>query len=124
MPSARLTYFWFCISTICIGILSRQINIIPLFVGDVLYSCLIYFGFRFLFPNQRIITSSLLTLLFCFSIEFSQLYKAIWLVNLRSTLLGHYILGQGFLFTDLICYIMGAILASWIDKAFKTQNSL
>lgn len=124
MFASRLTYFWFCIVTLIIGILSRQVNIIPHFVGDILYSCLIYFGFRFLFPNQKIITSSLLSLFFCFSIEFLQLYEATWLVSLRQTLLGQYILGQGFLFTDLICYTIGALLASWTDKLFKTQNSL
>jgi hypothetical protein len=98
-------------------------SILPLFVGDILYSCLIYFGFRFLFPNQKTLSITIMTILFCFTIEFFQLCKATWLVNLRKTLLGHYILGEGFLFTDLICYVTGALTSSWFDKKIKTQNS-
>ena len=118
----RLLYLLFCVVILILGILSRQVSILPFFVGDILYSCLIYFGFRFLFPNQKTLSISIMTILFCFTIEFFQLYKATWLVNLRKTLLGHYILGEGFLFTDLICYLIGTLISSWFDKKSKLKS--
>jgi ABC-type Mn2+/Zn2+ transport system permease subunit len=107
-----------------LGIVSRKISNIPLFIGDVLYAVLIYFGFRFLIVKSEKSTSLLFSLLFCFGIEFLQLVQIDWLIAIRKTTLGHYIFGQGFLWLDLICYIIGTLLAFLIDLKFiKTQNS-
>lgn len=111
----RITYFYIIILTIIIGILSRSNNSVPLFIGDILYAILIYFGFRFLFINSKKTTSLLLGLIFCFCIEISQLIQLDWLVTIRKNALGHYILGQGFLFIDLICLAIGTIAAYFID---------
>ncbi|CAM3496909.1 DUF2809 domain-containing protein [Flavobacterium gelidilacus] len=101
-----------------IGILSRKIDFIPLFIGDILYSVLIYFGFCFLFPTKNRILVLLFSILFCFTIEISQLIQWNWLYKIRSTTLGHYILGKGFLWTDLLCYSIGTIIAYIIE--YKT----
>lgn len=119
----RITYFYIIILTIIIGILSRSNNNIPLFIGDILYAVLIYFGFRFLFIDSKKTTSLLLSLIFCFCIEISQLIQLDWLIAIRKTTLGHYILGEGFLWLDLLCYIMGTLITFLIDwKFIKTQN--
>ncbi|MFY7988955.1 MAG: DUF2809 domain-containing protein [Flavobacterium sp.] len=103
--------------------MSRKINGTPVFIGDVLYAVLIYFGFRFLIMDSRKSTSLLLSLLFCFGIEILQLVQIDWLLAIRKTTLGHYILGEGFLWLDLLCYIMGTLMAFLIDKKLiKTQN--
>lgn len=111
----RITYFYIIILTIIIGILSRTNNNIPLFIGDILYAVLIYFGFRFLFIDSKKTTSLLLGLIFCFCLEISQLIQLDWLVTIRKNALGHYILGHGFLLTDLICLAIGTIAAYFID---------
>jgi hypothetical protein len=98
------------------GMLSRKFNFIPLFIGDGLYALMIYFGFCFLFPIKNRIHILLMSLLFCFTIEFAQLIKWNWLKNIRSTTLGHYILGEGFLWLDLLCYFLGVNIAYLIDK--------
>lgn len=98
-----------------LGILSRKINFIPLFIGDILYAILIYFGFCFLFPIKNRKQILLFSVLFCFSIEISQLLDLNCLNEIRSTTLGRYILGQGFLWTDLLCYTIGTILAYHFD---------
>ena len=106
-----------------LGVLSRKITGIPLFIGDVLYAVLIYFGLRFLFINLKTYKTFLLSLLFCFGIEILQLVQIDWLIAIRKTTLGHYILGEGFLWLDLLCYIMGTLVAFLIDwKFIKTQN--
>ena len=123
MKSNRQNYFILILFVLILGILSRKISVIPLFIGDVLYAVLIYFGLRFLFIHLKTHKTFLLSLLFCFSIEILQLAQMDWLIGLRKTTLGHYILGQGFLWLDLLCYIFGTLMAFIIDwKCFKTQN--
>ena len=123
MKNVRLYYFISILLILILGILSRKISGIPLFIGDILYAVLIYFGIRFLIMNSKKSTSFLLGLLFCFSIEILQLVQIDWLIAIRKTTLGHYILGEGFLWLDLLCYIIGTLLAFLIDWKFvKTQN--
>jgi hypothetical protein len=123
MKNNRLNYFILILLVLILGILSRKILGIPLFIGDVLYAVLIYFGFRFLIMDSKKTTSLLLSLLFCFSIEILQLVQIDWLIAIRKTTLGHYILGEGFLWLDLLCYIIGTLMAFLIDKKLiKTQN--
>ena len=123
MKNVRLYYFISILLILILGILSRKISGIPLFIGDILYAVLIYFGIRFLIMNSKKSTSFLLGLLFCFSIEILQLVQIDWLIAIRKTTLGHYVLGVGFLWLDLLCYIIGTLLAFLIDWKFvKTQN--
>lgn len=123
MKNNRLYYLSALTITLILGILSRKINDIPLFIGDILYAVLIYFGFRFLIMDSKKSTSLLLSLLFCFGIEILQLVQIDWLIAIRKTNLGHYILGQGFLWLDLFFYMIGSFMAFLIDKKLiKTQN--
>ena len=123
MKNVRLYYFISILLILILGILSRKISGIPLFIGDILYAVLIYFGIRFLIMNSKKSTSFLLGLLFCFSIEILQLVQIDRLIAIRKTTLGHYVLGVGFLWLDLLCYIIGTLLAFLIDWKFvKTQN--
>jgi len=123
LKNNRLYYFLALFTTLILGILSRKISEIPLFIGDVLYAVLIYFGLRFLFIHLKTHKTFLLSLLFCFSIEILQLVQIDWLIAIRKTTLGHYILGEGFLWSDLLCYIIGSLAAFLIDwKCIKTQN--
>ena len=123
MKGNRLNYFILILFVLILGILSRKISNIPLFIGDVLYAVLIYFGFRFILIDFKKATSLLLSLLFCFSIEILQLVQIDSLIAIRKTTLGHYILGEGFLWLDLLCYVIGTLVAFIIDwKFIKTQN--
>lgn len=123
MKNNRLTYFILVLIVMILGVSSRKTIEIPLFIGDVLYAVLIYFGLRFLFIHLKIYKTFLLSLLFCFGIEILQLVQIDWLIAIRKTTLGHYILGEGFLWLDLLCYVIGALAAFIIDLKFiKTQN--
>lgn len=122
MKSNRLNYFITILLVLILGILSRKITGIPLFIGDVLYAVLIYFGFRFLIMDSKKSTSLLLSLLFCFDIEILQLVQIDWLLAIRKTTLGYYILGQGFLWLDLLCYVIGSFTAYYFDKLFLSSG--
>ena len=122
MKSNRLNYFITILLVLILGILSRKITGIPLFIGDVLYAVLIYFGFRFILNDFKKATSLLLSLLFCFGIEFLQLVQIDWLIAIRKTTLGHYILGEGFLWLDLLCYVIGSLVTYYFDKLFLSSS--
>jgi hypothetical protein len=122
MKSNRLNYFITILLVLILGILSRKISGIPLFIGDILYAVLIYFGFRFLIMDSKKSTSLLLSLLFCFGVEILQLVQIDWLLAIRKTTLGHYILGEGFLWMDLLCYVMGSFSAYYFDKLFLSSR--
>ena len=109
------------LSVIILGVLSRKIEGIPLYIGDILYAVMVYFGCRIIFISSNNVLKILLPLIFCYLIELQQLFKVSWLVEIRNTTLGHYALGQGFLWSDLVLYSVGVFMALLID--FKLIKS-
>lgn len=114
----RIYYFFLIFVTIALGIFSRKMDGVPTFFGDILYAIMIYFGVRFILINYSYKKAAFLALLFCFSVEFLQLYTAEWMVSIRKTALGHYVLGEGFLWSDLVCYTFGVAIAFLTDENF------
>lgn len=117
----RITYLISVMITILFGLASRNFShLLSEFVaenaGDILWSMMVYFGFRFLFVRKRLFTAILFSFLFSFGIEFSQLYQADWINQLRGTVVGALVLGKGFLTVDLFRYTTGIVLASVMDK--------
>ncbi|MFL6556288.1 MAG: DUF2809 domain-containing protein [Bacillus sp. (in: firmicutes)] len=117
----RRTYLIYTVAVIFLGLASRKYSPhLPLFLaenaGDALWAMMVYFGFRFLLARKHILLSILFGLLFSFVIEFSQLYQANWINQIRSTLFGALVLGKGYLTVDLIRYTAGILLASFVDQ--------
>ncbi|WP_299581645.1 DUF2809 domain-containing protein [Mucilaginibacter sp.] len=107
MRRSRLTYFFLIITTILVGLLSRHIEGVPMFVGDILWGLMVYFIVRFLFIGKSIKWVTIVSLLFCYSIEFSQLYQAPWINSIRHTVVGGLILGETFFWGDMVFYTIG-----------------
>jgi hypothetical protein len=105
--------------TIGMGLFSRQIPYIPLFLGDVLYAVMMYLIARFIFTKLDYLQAGGLALVLTFTIEFSQLCQYDWLIAIRSTLIGRLVLGQGFLYSDLLAYTGGIILVMSLSKIFS-----
>lgn len=119
--SKRLTYLIAVIITILLGLASRKFeaqlpDLIAEHAGDALWAMMVYFGFRLLLVDKKIGMSAIFSMLFCFSIECSQLYQENWINNIRNTILGALILGKGFLFIDLMRYTVGILIGTIIDK--------
>jgi len=115
LKNSRIQYFILILIVIALGITSRKMEGVPTFFGDTLYAVMVYFGMRMFFINLNLKKTAILALLICFSIEFLQLYDALWMLKIRKTTLGHYVLGQGFLWSDLAYYTLGIIIAFLID---------
>lgn len=111
----RIQYLTLFLFTIIIGLSSRKTSL-PNQVGDLLYACMAYWMFRFLFIKTLKHKVFLYTLLYCFFIEIMQLIQTPWLVAIRQHPFLKLILGQGFVWIDLVAYIIGAIIAFGIDK--------
>jgi hypothetical protein len=97
MQSGKRQYCSLTILVVLLGIGSRKTNLFTFFIGDVLYAILVYFVMRFLFIHWELKTIFVLSVSFCFLIEISQLLQFDWLISLRKSIFGKYVLGQGFL---------------------------
>ncbi|MFM9277141.1 ribosomal maturation YjgA family protein [Paenibacillus jiagnxiensis] len=120
----RLIYATATLLTMLLGLASRAFaeelpDFIARHAGDALWSAMIYFGFRVLFVQQRLVFTMLLSLMFCYAIEFSQLVQTDWLNRLRSTVLGALVLGHGFLVIDLLRYTIGIGMAAALDLTVR-----
>jgi len=119
----RINYALFIIVIIGIGLVSR-VDIIPKliypYLGDVLYALMIYFIIGFLFPRFHPLKVALISIIICFFIEISQLFEPDWIIKIRRNKLGGLILGFGFLWSDLISYIIGGVIGFGLEYfAFK-----
>ncbi len=91
------------------------------YVGDVLYAVMMFFGFGFLFPKSPTIKIAALALGFCVAIEISQLYHAPWIDAIRHTRIGGLILGFGFLWSDLVCYLVGVCIGLMVERLMSNK---
>ena len=121
----RIHSFFLIIGTIGLGLASRSAFIPRLiypYLGDMLYALMIYFMIGFLRSKAPSFKVATLCLLVCFSIELSQLYQADWINEIRSTRLGGLVLGFGFLWSDLVCYLVGALVGVGLEYGFQKRS--
>lgn len=120
MLKTRLISLSIALILIPIGLATRQYGneFLKLYAGDIIWAAMIYWGFRFLWATKPKKTA-FYALTFCFLIEFSQLYHAPWVEQIRQNRLGGLVLGFGFLWSDLICYLVGVRFSYWVDEFSK-----
>ncbi|OXB10897.1 hypothetical protein B0A81_02735 [Flavobacterium plurextorum] len=123
MNKTRIQYSVLFLTVILLGILSRKISFVPLWIGDFLYAIMIYFLVRILFTHKKAIFIIIYSLLICYSIEFLQLYQSDCITALRKTLFGRYVLGQGFLWSDILAYTFGITFIFLIEKFTLKYNT-
>lgn len=115
----RLSYGIWLVVFIVVGLYSRTPYPFPMllkmYAGDILWAGMIYLWIAFMFPRMNVRYVFVFALAFSFFIEFTQLLHMDWLEYLRTTIL-RYLLGQGFLWSDLICYSVGCVLTCILDR--------
>ena len=127
MKRNRITYLMCIIVVMMLGLaLRRYEDILPVFIGkylgDVLWALMIYLIIAFLLKKVSAIKVLVISLLIIYWIEFSQIYQNEWINNIRETVIGSLILGHGFLYTDLICYIVGIVLGFVFEMLFLASK--
>jgi uncharacterized protein DUF2809 len=102
------------------GLGSRHFSsVLPTFVtryaGDALWASMVLWVLAWLWPRastgRLVLGASAIAL----TVELSQLYHAAWIDGIRATRLGALALGEGFLWSDLVCYAVGVALAALLD---------
>lgn len=119
----RKVYFILIPAVMGLGILSRKLsyllpNFVNTYLGDAIWAAMIYVMMAFVFANKLPKEVAIFSLLFCYSIELSQLYQAPWINAIRNTTFGALVLGSGFLWSDLLAYALGVGMAFLIEKKF------
>ena len=93
-----------------LGLYSRHLKWIPEETGDALWAMMVFCLWRIILVKQSLRLVAIISLTHSFLVEFSQILRWSWLVSFRSTFIGHMMLGQGFLWTDLLAYLIGILL--------------
>ncbi len=104
-----------------IGLISRRIGWIPTETGDALWAMMVFCLWRIVLHNKKLPTVAIVSLAHCYLVEFSQMITWRWLFSFRQTFIGHTMLGQGFLWIDLLAYSIGIIVIYMIFSKIEEQ---
>lgn len=104
-----------------IGLISRRIGWIPVETGDALWAMMVFCLWRIVLQNKKLPLVAITSLAHCYLVEFSQMITWRWLVSFRQTFIGHMMLGQGFLWIDLLAYSIGIIVIYMIFSKIEEQ---
>ena len=88
------------------------------YLGDTLWPVMFYFMGRFVFPKASVETLMAATLGITLTLEFGQLWKPATLQWLRQQPVIGFILGNHFIWSDVICCSVGTVIAVCADILF------
>ena len=103
-----------------IGLYSRKVSWIPDETGDALWAMTVFCIWRIVLVKKELRLIAVVSLTHSFLVEFSQLIRWPWLVSFRNTFIGHMMLGQGFLWTDLLAYLIGITIIYLVFRAIQS----
>jgi hypothetical protein len=93
-----------------------------LYVGDILWGAMFFVLYGCCWPAAppwRVWRWAALTTV---AIEVSQLCKASWLVAIRATTCGKLLLGDTFLWSDVVSVVLGATAAALVDEGYRRRR--
>ena len=99
-------------------------ELVAVYGGDTLWALMVFIGLGLVFPNRPTRWIAVVALAVSFGVEFSQLYHPAWLEALRRSRVGALILGQGFLWSDLVCYTVGIGLGAALELLWLRCTSI
>lgn len=123
----RIVYLLFAILTMLVGLASRRFRQqLPSFVGeysgDVLWALMLFLVVSFALAHRPLAQRCIISMVMALAVEVSQLYHAPWIDGIRSTTLGGLVLGFGFLWSDLVCYLVGIAAGVLTDRIMSPIN--
>ncbi len=127
MKGKRIFYAGLLALVVALGLWTRSGSaLVPAFfkeyAGDALWATAAYLALAFVFPRQSVKRLFVAALVISFGVELSQLYQAPWINQIRKTRPGALLLGQGFLWTDFVCYAAGAAIGAFADLALRKKK--
>jgi hypothetical protein len=126
-PRSRVVLIVALCATIALGLATRRYpsafpDFVARYAGDAAWAAMVFWLAAIVRPRASAVVLGGIALGIAFAVELSQLYRAPWIDALRSTRIGALALGQGFLWSDLACYAVGALLAVAIDRAVRRRS--
>jgi hypothetical protein len=105
---------------IVMGLMIRRFHDrLPAFIGeyapDTLWALAVFLLCRLVLPRASTLRCAIIATLFSVLIEVSQVYHAPWIDAVRRTTPGGLILGYGFLWSDIACYLAGVGMGAALD---------
>ena len=127
LPRSRLRYASATILTMILGLLTRsrwmpRPNFVAEFGGDALWALMVFWIAGFLFPTIPTARAAVVAGGFAALIEFSQWLHTPWLDALRANRFARLVLGQGFLWSDLVCYATGIAIGVLLEPALRARQ--
>ncbi len=122
----RLWYAIAILAVIGAGLASRRyLWLFPEFMGtypgDALWALMVFPGWGIIFPGISTIRLAVYALAKSSVDECSQLYHAPWIDSIRSTFPEHIILGEGFVWLDLVAYTIGIFVGVLGESALRSR---
>ena len=71
----------------------------------------------FVLAGRPLFQRCIISLVLAFAVEVSRLYHAPWIESIRNTTLGGLVLGFGFLWSDLVCYLVGISIGFLLERS-------
>lgn len=110
--SVRRYYAGAFIAVVVLGLASRHYpdsfpSFLSKYPGDALWALMVFCGLGFINPGLSTTRLAVYTLLISYADEFTQLYQAPWINEIRGTYVGHLILGSTFSWFDMLAYTAG-----------------
>jgi hypothetical protein len=109
----RLAFGVACLGVIALGLASRRFPgllfpaVLGKYPGDALWGLMVFCGLGCVMPGWSAGRLAVWALAISYLDEFSQLYQADWIRGVRSTSVGHLILGSTFSWIDMVAYTVG-----------------
>ena len=116
------------LGTIALGLASRrypavQPAVVSTYAGDVLWASMVFWLLTLVRPTGEGRRVAARAFAIAVAVETSQRVHVPWLDALRATTLGALVLGQGFLWSDIVCYAVGVMLAAILDAVLAARRN-
>jgi Protein of unknown function (DUF2809) len=113
--------------TVLLGLSTRWFpavfpTVVSRYGGDVLWAAMVFWIAAVARPNARTARLAAFALTLSFAVEISQLYRAPWIDAVRETTGGALVLGQGFLWSDLVSYLLGVLFTAMLDARLVARR--
>ena len=101
---------------------STPLGFLATYLGDTLWPIMFYFIGRFGFPTASRRSLVITTLLITLTLEFGQIWNPPTLNWLRHQPVIGFILGNRFIWSDVVCCLVGTFFALLLDSLFVTRQ--
>ena len=98
-------------------------EIVAIYGGDIFWTTMVVFALRSVLLKPSVWKLVTFTSILGAVTEASQLYHTPWLDDFRNTKFGGILLGHGFLWSDIVCYVIGAVFAGLIITIIEKRKA-